>query len=312
MLRPGVLPIQNLPVKSIQTPQFKERRHLNIVKDHEVNKSKQVYKNFTELSSKSHGWKLKDWCMEILNEKMKFTKMQTPYLVPKHKIIVDISLEFTCLMFGHILPDDHIIYKINLRSVRNIRIQDLMSNIESYNICNGLNENIPTTDPHVVPSETDIDNLGSSKYNSITFYRSENCFLHNSGTKCSNCLLHEKDNCKKLKRQLKTINTQASKYAPLSKTHPNRRILVLEQKCTDLQNDVNKMKAELPEKGVTLDAKMGADIEQIMSENSNISPFMKMFWEERNKLQGSNTHGVKYHPMLIRFCLSLYAKSTST
>ena len=207
MLRPGVLPTQNLPFKSIQTPQFKERRHL-------VNKSKQVYKNFTELSSKSRGWKLKDWCMEILNDKMKFTKMQTPYLVPKHEIIVDISLEFTCLMFGQILPDDHIIYKMNLRSVRNIRIQDLMSNIESYNICHGLNENIHTTDAHVVPSETDIDNPGSSKYNSITFYRPENCFfLHNSGTKCSNCLLHEKDNCKKLKRQLKTINTPASKFA---------------------------------------------------------------------------------------------------
>ena len=41
-------------------------------------------------------------------------------------------------------------------------------------------------------------------------------------------------------------------------------------------------------------------------------PLMKMFWEEQNKLQSSNPHGVKYHPMLIRFCLSLYAKSAST
>ena len=54
---------------------------------------------------------------------------------------------------------------------------------------------------------------------------------------------------------------------------------------------------------------MCADIEKIISENSNVSPFMKMFWEEQNKLQCSSPHGVKYHPMLIRFCLSLYAKS---
>ena len=94
MLYLGVLPTQNLPVKSIQTPQFKERRHLNI-----VNESKQVYKNFTELSSRSRGWKLKEWCMKILDDKMKFTKMQTPYLVHKREIIVDISLEFTCPMF---------------------------------------------------------------------------------------------------------------------------------------------------------------------------------------------------------------------
>ena len=241
MLYPGVLHKQNLPVQSIQTPQFKERRHLNIVKDHEVNESKQVYKNFTELSSRSRGWKLKDWCMKILDDKMKFTKLQTPYLVPKHEIIVDISIEFTCLMFGCILPDNHLIYKTNLRSDKNIIIQDLISNIEAYSICNGINEDNPTTDPHGVPAETGIDDPGLSKYNSITFYRPENWFLlHQSGDECSNCLLHEKDNYKKSKRKLKMINTPASKYAPLSKTHPNRRILALQQKCKDLQNDINK------------------------------------------------------------------------
>ena len=92
----------------------------------------------------------------------------------------------------------------------------------------------------------------------------------------------------------------------------NRRILALQQKCKDLQNDINKnIKANLPVKGVTLDAKMGADIEKIISENSNVFLFMKMFWEEQKKLQCSSLHGVKYHPMLIRFCLSLYAKSAS-
>ena len=96
-------------------------------------------------------------------------------------------------------------------------------------------------DPHVVPTETDIDDPGSSKYNSIAFYRPENCFLlHHSGDKCSNCLLHEKDNYKKIKRKIKMINTPASKYAPLSKTHPNSRILALQQKCKDLQNEINK------------------------------------------------------------------------
>ena len=76
------------------------------MKDHEVNESKQMYKNFTEFSSRSRGWKLKDWCMKILGDKMKFIKMQTPYLVLKHEIIVHISLEFACLVFGRILPAD--------------------------------------------------------------------------------------------------------------------------------------------------------------------------------------------------------------
>ena len=74
---------------------------------------------------------------------------------------------------------------------------------------------------------------------------------------------------------------------------------------------IKQFKADLPVKGVTLDAKMGADIDKIISENPNVSPFMKMFWEEQNKLQCSSPHGVKYHPMLIHFCLSLYAKSAN-
>ena len=44
---------------------------------------------------------------------------------------------------------------------------------------------------------------------------------------------------------------------------------------------------------------------------NNIPPFMKMFWQEQQKYISSSKKGVRYHPMIIRYCLSLAAKSSS-
>ena len=38
---------------------------------------------------------------------------------------------------------------------------------------------------------------------------------------------------------------------------------------------------------------------------------MNLFWQQQQKLFGSKATGVRYHPMIIRFCLSLAAKSPS-
>ena len=48
-----------------------------------------------------------------------------------------------------------------------------------------------------------------------------------------------------------------------------------------------------------------------MSENEDdASPFMKLIWEEQKQaLQKQNVS--RYHPMIIRFCLSLTSKSAS-
>ena len=38
-------------------------------------------------------------------------------------------------------------------------------------------------------------------------------------------------------------------------------------------------------------------------------PFMKFFWEDQQKYLSSSKTGVRYHPQIIRYCLSLAAKS---
>ena len=46
-------------------------------------------------------------------------------------------------------------------------------------------------------------------------------------------------------------------------------------------------------------------------DNNNVPPFMKLFWHEQQKCVQTSRNGVRYHPMLIRFCLNLVSKSPS-
>ena len=61
-----------------------------------------------------------------------------------------------------------------------------------------------------------------------------------------------------------------------------------------------------------VNAELGEDMVTIMSgaDQSKIeSPFMKLFWEEQQKYLKSSSTGIRYHPMIIRYCLSLTVKS---
>ena len=70
------------------------------------------------------------------------------------------------------------------------------------------------------------------------------------------------------------------------------------------------MKKEINEKGVELNSDLSSDIQQIMNENQEkMTPFMKLFWEQQCK--GFASKSMRYHPMIIRFCLSLASKSAS-
>ena len=60
-------------------------------------------------------------------------------------------------------------------------------------------------------------------------------------------------------------------------------------------------------------AELGDDMVTIMSgaDQSKISPFMKFFWEEQQKYLKSSSTGIRYYPLIIRYCLSLAAKSSA-
>ena len=63
-----------------------------------------------------------------------------------------------------------------------------------------------------------------------------------------------------------------------------------------------------------VDDGISADLIKIMSntEESEVSPFIKFFWEEQQKyLNVSCKTSIRYHPIIIRYCLALQAKSAA-
>ena len=60
-------------------------------------------------------------------------------------------------------------------------------------------------------------------------------------------------------------------------------------------------------------AELGDDMVTIMSgvHQSKISPFMKFFWEEQQKYLKLSSTGIRYHPIISRYCFSLAAKSSA-
>ena len=69
------------------------------------------------------------------------------------------------------------------------------------------------------------------------------------------------------------------------------------------------MRLELEKTNIEVDHELSNDFSKILNSanDADITPFMKLFWEQQKKLLSSSSKGVRYHPMIIRFCLSLAA-----
>ena len=63
--------------------------------------------------------------------------------------------------------------------------------------------------------------------------------------------------------------------------------------------------------GVQVNTIFKDDTHELIENNLVVPPFMKLFWKEQKKYLSINQKDRKYHLMIIRFCLSLVAKSPS-
>ena len=72
------------------------------------------------------------------------------------------------------------------------------------------------------------------------------------------------------------------------------------------------MRNELSANSVAVDSELNSDFMSILDgEDCEMTPFMKLFWQEQKKMFLVSKHGTRYHPMIIRFCLSVHSKSAS-
>ena len=316
-LRFGALPSKNLPQKSHPKEELKERRHLNIVKDIiREPRGNYCYATFKELCSRTEHLKLAQWEREILSNRISLRLCAEPFILPKYELVIEESFKYTCIIYGWVMPFSHEIYSQYERSVQNITVSQLINKLETYDICGGVS--LPGTEllTHAVPIKVDMLQEMESQAQVKLFRRTKQCqVLQMNENKCHNCKIVETKLKKEEVKKSRNINVPAKLNAPLSQTHPNRLKLTIQQqrmKCSQLEEEINKMRKEIATSGVKLNSELSKDVYSIMSNfEGELSPFMKLFWEQQKQFFSGNPKAIRYHPMIIRFCLSLAAKSAS-
>ena len=168
---------------------------------------------------------------------------------------------------------------------------------------------------HIVPCKTDVSKLGTSPDSFQQYRRSSLCevLMLDMTEKCANCDKFEEKHKSFVTKQKKNLNVPAKLKTPVSKTHPSRLKLALQNvrlKCSLLEKELETMRNEIKTKAVGLPSDISCFINNTMDNNPKVSPFMKLLWEQQ-KPAFSKKIVEKYHPMIIRFCLSLATKSGS-
>ena len=246
------------------------------------------------------------------------------------------------------LPNNHELYTTYFHSFQNITVSNPINMLTSYAVCNGISDVILTSYDvcngisDVILTSYDVCNGISDvaaasfiehsvpKYFSVSSpeaissplfqskcYRHPSCsiFLAVGNTNCTHCSKAETKEMKRLKQKESNLLVEVKLHAPVK--HTERIKLTLQNyriENKSIKSEIQQMKLEIENKSLDIkDNSLHNDFVSIMSnaDNSKIPPLMKLFWEEQQKYLSSSKTGVRYHHMIIRYCLGLAAKSPS-
>ncbi|XP_022780188.1 uncharacterized protein LOC111321541 [Stylophora pistillata] len=315
----GALPTVNIPKKSRDSRRPVMRPSRSIVRDHEDSKiNKRIYKNFEGLCVRVKSLKtLSTWKLEQLNDRILIKRVRDSFLLPELKLIIDDSLGFTIKVYGCLLPEDHELYLNCFTSVMNVSVSNLVKDMERYFICPGV-EPLTCSDvlQHVIPKF--VDHLKEEEpFPSKQYWRAKGCELlcEDSNQQCMPCSKFSHAVGKTNRSKLKKLSEPAHINSPVSQTPPERIKLALQMqrlKCAELDQQLNEMMAEIKNSSIEAAHELSKDLTSILGKtNARISPFMELFWQQQKKMFSSSATGVRFHPMIVRYCLSLAAKSPS-
>ena len=293
----------------------------------ETTASTTFYSTFQEFSQRAKSLKtICDWISKFSVDRAVFKKMAEPYMLPQLEIIVDDSLGFTVKVYGCYLVEDHPPYLQYRRSMQNVTMSNLVKELEGYKLCSGVqtleltskifHHVVPINHDTVIEQEEEVEEEEQQQFPHKGFWRAKGCLLiQEQEEACSVCTTYAGCANSAPKAKESKSSKPAHLNAPVSKTDPGRIELTLQEqrlKCTQLEQALSEMRVELEKSTMEIDNELSNDLMKILdSADTKITPFMKLFWQEQRKLFTSSTTGVRYHPMIIRFCLSLAAKSPS-
>ena len=318
----GALPTLNFPKRNHDATKPAARPSRSVVNDDPVTESsKKYYQSFNDLCKRVKALKtLNDWIVQELEDRVVLKKESSQATLPEIEIMIDDSLGFTIYVYGWLLPEDHELYTTNLRSVTNITVSDLVKSISTLPICPGVKpfELSSSIVHHVIPKSVDPFSVNDaddgSSFPHQEYWRTHGCaLLLGLGEQCCSCLQYSKKSELSKKAQQKKLAEPAHLFSPVSQTAPERIKLTLQMqrlKCAELEQKLEEMKLEIQKSSVEVDHQLSQDITSILGKSDkNVTPFMNLFWQQQKKQLTRSSTGVRYHPMIIRYCLSLATKS---
>ena len=217
-----------------------------------------------------------------------------------------------CLLWR--VPVEYELYSLYKQSVKNITLSNLVSCLSSYKLYPGLADQFAGgCIEHTVPRIFILNKTPSPLFQA-KYYRSSSCkvLISEGVEECSACNIVERKEHLSLKTKRSNLISPANLKAPVTLTSPERIKLTLRGlRVENKQEEIVKIREEINNNSLVIIDNLGDDLRNIMSgaDKSKITPFMKMFWEEQQKYMSSSKKGVRYHPMIIRYCLGLAAKS---
>ena len=142
--------------------------------------------------------------------------------------------------------------------------------------------------------------------------------MKNFSTSCSACHSHCIKLTSEANRKKANLDQPAKLYAPVTRTNPVKLKFALQKhrlQCKQLESELAIMKTALELNSEKVGPELGADCVSLFSgcDQKDIPHFMKLFWDEQQKyVQYSTKSSIRFHPMIIKYCLNLAAKSSST
>ena len=277
------------------------------------------YKSYDEFKKRIASLKLpSSWEIVHNNGNIVFKFNDDIHSVPKYEIYTNDTLAFKIRYFLWMLPSNHEIYTNYSHSFQNVTVSNLITILTSYDVCNGISDVTAAASyiEHSVPKYISLSSseaLSSPLFQS-KFYRHASCsiFLAVGNTNCTHCNKAGTKEMKRLKQKESNLLVPAKLHAPVKYTAPKRIKLTLQNyrlENKSLKSEIQQMKLEIENK--SLDIKDNSPRNDFASIMSNAAPVHEIFWELQQKYLSSSKTDVRYHPMIIRYCLGLAAKSPS-
>jgi hypothetical protein len=166
---------------------------------------------------------------------------------------------------------------------------------------------------HTIPIKPENYEEDGAPFQACIFFRSLDCELLCGNISCSNCIKQDKS----VSKQKEKHNVQPPQYlkdkAPLSKSSKEWLVATVQRQrvvCKELEGRISQLEKYIEKNSFPIDENLEKDILAILADSGDeITPHMRVFWEQQQKMLASPKFGRRYHPHIIQFCLSIHAKS---